>query len=191
MLMLLVTLFYCLSLCITYMSILYVFFFAVYLLFFFLSVVYFYFLFFSYLVLFWVVSFCFFFFFFSSRRRHTSCALVTGVQTCALPISGRVPRPDRGRVRDATASAGGRSHRRDREDRHRDPGSRRAHPRQDRPAGQLRRPRPLPPVHGRRAADLRPPDRCGLQRRHRRRPAHRRAPVEDGGVGEPAERAHV
>src|SRR3546814_2544640 len=26
-------------------------------------------------------------FFFSSRRRHTSCALVTGVQTCALPIS--------------------------------------------------------------------------------------------------------
>src|SRR3546814_9822525 len=29
----------------------------------------------------------FFFFFFSSRRRHTRCALVTGVQTCALPIS--------------------------------------------------------------------------------------------------------
>src|SRR3546814_1613418 len=29
----------------------------------------------------WVV------FFFSSRRRHTRCALVTGVQTCALPIS--------------------------------------------------------------------------------------------------------
>src|SRR3546814_10537016 len=29
-----------------------------------------------------------FFFFFSSRRRHTRCALVTGVQTCALPISG-------------------------------------------------------------------------------------------------------
>src|SRR3546814_9773023 len=28
------------------------------------------------------------FFFFSSRRRHTRCALVTGVQTCALPISG-------------------------------------------------------------------------------------------------------
>src|SRR3546814_1692179 len=29
-------------------------------------------------------------FFFSSRRRHTRCALVTGVQTCALPIwSGR------------------------------------------------------------------------------------------------------
>src|SRR3546814_8777940 len=27
--------------------------------------------------------FCFFFF--SSRRRHTRCALVTGVQTCALP----------------------------------------------------------------------------------------------------------
>src|SRR3546814_4297662 len=27
------------------------------------------------------------FFFFSSIRRHTRCALVTGVQTCALPIS--------------------------------------------------------------------------------------------------------
>src|SRR3546814_19423892 len=27
------------------------------------------------------------FFFFASRRRHTSCALLTGVQTCALPIS--------------------------------------------------------------------------------------------------------
>src|SRR3546814_4845719 len=26
--------------------------------------------------------------FISSRRRHTRCALVTGVQTCALPISG-------------------------------------------------------------------------------------------------------
>src|SRR3546814_15871247 len=25
-------------------------------------------------------------FFFSSRRRHTRCALVTGIQTCALPI---------------------------------------------------------------------------------------------------------
>src|SRR3546814_6180856 len=37
------------------------------------------------------ISFCIFivfdfFFFFSSRRRHTRCALVTGVQTCALPI---------------------------------------------------------------------------------------------------------
>src|SRR3546814_5634808 len=29
-------------------------------------------------------------FFFSSRRRHTRCALVTGVQTCALPISGLI-----------------------------------------------------------------------------------------------------
>src|SRR3546814_3092934 len=29
------------------------------------------------------MMFCFFF---SSRRRHTRCALVTGVQTCALPI---------------------------------------------------------------------------------------------------------
>src|SRR3546814_1072979 len=33
------------------------------------------------------------YFFFSSRRRHTRCALVTGVQTCALPISilGNLP----------------------------------------------------------------------------------------------------
>src|SRR3546814_8445094 len=31
------------------------------------------------------------FFFFSSRRRHTRCALVTGVQTCALPIYGDAP----------------------------------------------------------------------------------------------------
>src|SRR3546814_292246 len=43
-----------------------------------------------------------FFFLFSSRRRHTRCALVTGVQTCALPISqaevewvsGKVPAQD-------------------------------------------------------------------------------------------------
>src|SRR3546814_2984933 len=28
----------------------------------------------------------FLYLFFSSRRRHTRCALVTGVQTCALPI---------------------------------------------------------------------------------------------------------
>src|SRR3546814_19222168 len=34
-----------------------------------------------------MLLFCFVFFFFSSRRRHTRCALVTGVQTCALPIS--------------------------------------------------------------------------------------------------------
>src|SRR3546814_1853661 len=31
------------------------------------------------------------FFCFSSRRRHTRCALVTGVQTCALPISSGAP----------------------------------------------------------------------------------------------------
>src|SRR3546814_2112596 len=31
----------------------------------------------------WSVLYCFF----SSRRRHSRCALVTGVQTCALPIS--------------------------------------------------------------------------------------------------------
>src|SRR3546814_81718 len=37
------------------------------------------------------VYFSFLDFFFSSRRRHTRCALVTGVQTCALPIFGLPP----------------------------------------------------------------------------------------------------
>src|SRR3546814_10818003 len=41
-----------------------------------------------------------FVFFFSSRRRHTSCALVTGVQTCALPISARPVKCDPRRVCD-------------------------------------------------------------------------------------------
>src|SRR3546814_3966801 len=46
----------------------------------------------------------FYLLFFSSRRRHTRCALVTGVQTCALPILHlharriRVDHPDGGRV---------------------------------------------------------------------------------------------
>src|SRR3546814_19163916 len=34
---------------------------------------------------------CVVYFFFSSRRRHTRCALVTGVQTCALPILVNAP----------------------------------------------------------------------------------------------------
>src|SRR3546814_8519702 len=44
--------------------------------------------------------------FFSSRRRHTRCALVTGVQTCALLISSsdRLPVPPTG-----AADAGGRA----------------------------------------------------------------------------------
>src|SRR3546814_8933892 len=37
-----------------------------------------------------MISFVYFFFF-SSRRRHTRCALVTGVQTCALPIFDGYP----------------------------------------------------------------------------------------------------
>src|SRR3546814_18599606 len=53
---------------------------------------------------------CFFFvFFFSSRRLHTSCALVTGVQTCALPISGgRLGRDEsrRGAVEDQFVDVG-------------------------------------------------------------------------------------
>src|SRR3546814_13923019 len=36
----------------------------------------------------YIVSYVYIFFF-SSRRRHTRCALVTGVQTCALPICYR------------------------------------------------------------------------------------------------------
>src|SRR3546814_11698125 len=51
-------------------------------------------------------------FFFSSRRRHTGCALVTGVQTCALPISAtaRGRRPTRSApARPAWAREGGRA----------------------------------------------------------------------------------
>src|SRR3546814_975523 len=39
------------------------------------------------LSLFDFILYLYIFFFFASRRRHTRCALVTGVQTCALPIS--------------------------------------------------------------------------------------------------------
>src|SRR3546814_5053190 len=38
------------------------------------------------LYLIFLLAICFFFFFFSSISRHTRCAVVTGVQTCALPI---------------------------------------------------------------------------------------------------------
>src|SRR3546814_1829365 len=54
----------------------------------------------------------FLFFFFSSRRRHTRCALVTGVQTCALPIL-RLPalekrvQPDRDLTADFPRSLAG------------------------------------------------------------------------------------
>src|SRR3546814_11158245 len=40
-------------------------------------------------------------FFFSSRRRHTRCALVTGVQTCALPIYIQFPRDTIPKIYDA------------------------------------------------------------------------------------------
>src|SRR3546814_3476782 len=50
----------------------------------------------------------YFVFFFSSRRRHTRCALVTGVQTCALPISVR-HEPQR-------INASGNAHKRERGD---------------------------------------------------------------------------
>src|SRR3546814_10162664 len=49
------------------------------------------------------------FFFFSSRRRHTRCALVTGVQTCALPISRRSPMVETSQdVREEHRAAGAR-----------------------------------------------------------------------------------
>src|SRR3546814_9011299 len=44
-------------------------------------------------------------FFFSSRRRHTRCALVTGVQTCALPIYVN-DFPNAGRMQRVTVQAG-------------------------------------------------------------------------------------
>src|SRR3546814_6387647 len=68
--------------------------------------------------------FCGYLFFFSSRRRHTRCALVTGVQTCALPIwitdtlsdqagrsdvsvaAGRLPGLDGSRGREIATSRG-------------------------------------------------------------------------------------
>src|SRR3546814_5621670 len=57
-----------------------------------------------------IFSSCVFVFFFSSRIRHTRCALVTGVQTCALPISVETAaqRADRGAAcADIRAGVGG------------------------------------------------------------------------------------
>ena len=66
-------------------------------------------------------------------------------------------------------------------EKHHHPHARGLHPhhRQAGPARQSRRPRPLHPVHGRRAADLRPADRRRLRGRRRRRSAHRRAARQD------------
>src|SRR3546814_7967104 len=52
-------------------------------------------------------------FFFSSRRRHTICALVTGVQTCALPIYA-VPAGDERilPLQELAQAVGGSGHRR-------------------------------------------------------------------------------
>src|SRR3546814_6448612 len=65
----------------------------------------------------YIFTFCFFFF--SSRRRHTRCALVTGVQTCALPISDPkqpllAPDPSAALPRVGVARAGRRGSRPDR-----------------------------------------------------------------------------
>src|SRR3546814_17711624 len=43
--------------------------------------------------------------FFSSRRRHTRCALVTGVQTCALPISTGLAQPGPSSLPSASGAA--------------------------------------------------------------------------------------
>src|SRR3546814_17562721 len=44
-------------------------------------------------------------FFFSSRRRHTRCALVTGVQTCALPILRSQVEPEKAVLVDMVSDA--------------------------------------------------------------------------------------
>src|SRR3546814_10456260 len=49
----------------------------------------------------WLWSLCLFC---ASRRRHTSCAVVTGVQTCALPIYGAVAQHGGGLVFDDEAA---------------------------------------------------------------------------------------
>src|SRR3546814_9431387 len=114
-------------------------------------------------------------FFFSSRRRNTSCALVTGVQTCALPISrpGLLrgpPRLDRGRPQ----------------------------PYGGEPAGDLRR--PLAPVLVQQVQGLplcalhgdRPEPGGDLSGRRDPRPAVRPAPAErpgSAGMGEGRRRA--
>src|SRR3546814_1204068 len=49
-------------------------------------------------------------FFCSSRRRHTRCALVTGVQTCALPISLRGKSPQTCKVALRQLKEGGEMH---------------------------------------------------------------------------------
>ena len=76
--------------------------------------------------------------------------------------------------------------RRDRAHRDRDAGAGRAHHRQDRPARESRRPRPLHPVHGRGSADPRPADGRGLRGRRRRRSARGCAALAHGGAREPA-----
>src|SRR3546814_9524131 len=52
----------------------------------------------------------FYFFFCSSRRRHTRCALVTGVQTCALPISHKESARDSTDPATPGISVSGRAH---------------------------------------------------------------------------------
>src|SRR3546814_819069 len=114
-----------------------------------------------------------FFFFFSSRRRHTRCALVTGVQTCALPIYPVAP------ARHGPVAG-------DDPQRHGRPRGPRAALRAahlGRPAADRRGVAPL----GRRVARDRQPHRGGTGQ-HRRAMRRRRAQSEPGAGGslEPA-----
>src|SRR3546814_8914862 len=99
-------------------------------------------------MLFWLCFpyFYLFFFFFSSRRRHTRCALVTGVQTCALPIS----RPGRRRRHRRHPAAGPHVRHGPRDGRPLDAGVHHGLPaRRDRRDGEaLPRPRPGAGRHG-------------------------------------------
>src|SRR3546814_11582160 len=134
----------------------------------------------------------FFFFFFSYRRRHTSCALVTGVQTCALPIWTRF----HGRARRLRSGAPGyRNPRRRRSGRKTgvrvDFSGRFHRPRRSRGESRLRprfRPRPAATAA---IGPVPPPRRAGLpaawcRRQGRPHPAGPRLPPPPAGAAGPA-----
>ena len=105
---------------------------------------------------------------FKFQRPYGSYVMENVLFKISLP--GRVPRADRGRVRDDSCIR--RSQDRHRRTSRRSPSDARGgdpHHRQEGPARQSGRPRPLHPVHGRGAADLRPAHRRGLRGQRRRR----------------------
>ena len=101
----------------------------------------------------------------ATHARAAARQLRHGKRAVQDQLPGRVPRADRGGVRDGAAPEGQGQARAHRAHRHRNAGTRRAHHRQDRAARESRRSRSLHPVHGGGAADLRPPHRRGLRRR--------------------------